>query len=994
MNPLPVSDLAHILVVDDQIQNLQLLINVLAPRYQVHPFADGAACLRYLEAGRAADLLLLDVVMPAPDGYEVCQRVRAMPGREELPIVFLTALDSLEDEARGLALGAVDYIAKPFSPAIVLARVENQVRLRQAMRLIQYQNDLLEQRVAERTRELTTQRLELRELNRRYELATTAGAIGVWDWFIAKNRLVWDERVHQLHGVDPARFTGTYADWRDSLHPEDRERCEGEVRQALAGEKDLNIEYRVIWPDGAARYLVATASVERDAGGQPLRMTGVSYDITQRKAGEQALIEAMGLAEAANHAKSEFLANMSHEIRTPMTGIIGMAQLALRTHLDDRQHDCVRKIETSAQSLLHILNDILDLSKIEAGVMHLEAMTFDLWHLTANVLHLLDIPAGEKGLQLALDYDPKLGTHYRGDPLRLTQVLTNLLANAVKFTTAGEVRLVIRPAHPRSLRFEIRDTGIGMSPKEMAGLFHPFAQADGSITRRYGGTGLGLAISQQLVSLMGGRIEVDSTPGQGSCFSFTIPAMPCPPPAEPERRTEAGRASNGETGADTPAPPALAAAGTLAPSGVPGWSRGLAGRRLLLVEDNPINQAVVLGYLEGSGLGVEVAADGQEGVRRFQGSAFDLILMDMQMPVMDGLEATRRIRALDPRIPIIALTANAFAEDVARTRAAGMNTHLSKPIDLRHLQAVLNHFLAPQSGLGDPNPQGLVPPAKPFPPQNQVLPGGSIPPLGTTEDSATLHPEGLIPPRGHAEDSATLHLDPAAGLALMSGKDQLYRRILDQFAASYADLELDLSDPETRRTLHSLKGLSANIGAQPLRERTAALEASLDPALVPAFRWELAAVMDAIRRYLDAVRGDESPGVGTGMGASAGAGGTFGRDVDAEEGVGTEESVGKGKGAGTGESLVKGEGACAGEAVGKAGGPGAPRPEVSPARKEELLADLRQQAQAANSRRCREVIETLTALHLTPAEQARMRQAADLLQRRNYRELIALSWEQ
>ncbi|HPB76041.1 MAG TPA: ATP-binding protein, partial [Chromatiaceae bacterium] len=845
-----------------------------------------------------------------------------------------------------------------------LARVENQVRLRQAMRLIQHQNDLLEQRVAERTRELTTQRLELRELNRRYELATKAGVIGVWDWSLADNRLVWDERMYRLHGVDPARFAGAYEDWRHSLHPEDRERFEGEVRQALAGEKNLNSEYRVIWPDGAARYLVATASVERDPGGQPVRMTGVSYDITQRKAGEQALIEAMGLAEAANRAKSEFLANMSHEIRTPMTGIIGMAQLALRTHLDDRQHDCVRKIETSAQSLLHILNDILDLSKIEAGVMHLEAMTFDLWHLTANVLHLLDIPAGEKGLQLALDYDPKLGTHYRGDPLRLTQVLTNLLANAVKFTAAGEVRLVIRPDHPRGLRFAIRDTGIGMSPEEMAGLFHPFAQADGSITRRYGGTGLGLAISQQLVSLMGGRIEVDSTPGQGSCFSFTIPAMPCPPPAEPERRAEAGRASSGETGADTPAPPALAAAGTLSPSGVPGWSRGLAGRRLLLVEDNPINQAVVLGYLEGSGLRVEVAADGQEGVRRFQGSAFDLILMDMQMPVMDGLEATRRIRALDPRIPIIALTANAFAEDVARTRAAGMNTHLSKPIDLRHLQAVLNHFLPPHPGLGDPNPQGLV------------LPGG------------------LIPPQGPTEDNATIHLDPAVGLALMGGKDQLYRRILDQFAASYADLELDLSDPEARRTLHSLKGLSANIGAQTLRERTAALEASLDPTLVPAFRQELAAVLDAIRRYLAATRGDESPGVATGVGASAGAGGTFGRDVDAEGGLVTGESVGKGKGAGTGESLVKGEGACAGEAVGKAGGPGAPRPEVSPERKDALLADLRQQAQAANSRRCREVIETLTALHLTPAEQARMRQAADLLQRRNYRELSELSWDQ
>ena len=941
MNDLPVSEMAHILVVDDQPENLQLLIGLLSPYYQVHPFAEGTACLRYLEAGRPADLLLLDVVMPTPDGYAVCERVRVLPNREEMPIIFLTALDSLADEARGLALGAVDYIAKPFSPAIVLARVKNQVRLSQAMRLIQRHNDILEQRVAERTRELTTQRLKLRELNRRNELATNAGAIGIWDWYVTENRLVWDERMYRLHGVDAAHFTGTYEDWRNAVHPEDLEHCERDLRQVLAGEKDLNIEYRVIWPDGSLHFLVGTASVERDASGKPMRMTGVNYDITPRKEGERALLQAKAAAEAANRAKSEFLANMSHEIRTPMTGIIGMAQLALRTHLDDRQRDYVHKIETSAQSLLHILNDILDLSKIEAGVMQLEATAFDLWHLTAHVLHLLDIPAEEKGLLLAVDYDPQLGRHYRGDPLRLTQVLTNLLANAIKFTEAGEVRLVIRPGRPKGLHFEVQDTGIGMTAAEIARLFQPFAQADGSITRRYGGTGLGLAISQDLVGLMeGDHIEVDSTPGQGSCFSFTIPAIPCLPPANLDR-------SAAEMAAETVAPGGTHAAGALAPPllaepGVPatedtqaegesqGWSAALAGRRLLLVEDNPINQSVVLGLLEGSGLSIEVAADGLEGVRRCREAVFDLILMDMQMPVMDGLEATRRIRALDPRVPIVALTANAFAEDITRTRAAGMNTHLSKPIDLGHLQAILNHFLASDagSGSGELETSGLVQP-------HRAGAGTRAPSAGAM--TATVSPSGPVNALPNIDKEASgegvsPHLDPAAGLALMGGDDKLYRRILGSFASTYADLELDLSHPDTRRTLHGLKGLSGNIGAQALRERSAVLEQSLDETLVPDFRRELSAVVDAIRRYLQAQTPDQAQATAV------------------------------------------------------------TRPDASPARKEDLFAEVRQQARAANSRRCREAIEALAALNLTPAEEAKTRLAADLLQQRNYQELSDLSW--
>ena len=386
-------------------------------------------------------------------------------------------------------------------------------------------------------------------------------------------------------------------------------------------------------------------------------------------------------AEVANQAKSAFLANMSHEIRTPMTGIIGMAQLALRGALDPRQRDQVRKIETSAHSLLTILNEILDLSKIEAGKLVIERTPCALRPLIDKVVNLVAITANDKGLALEVDLSPDLapdlGTCFLGDSLRVGQVLTNLLSNAIKFTATGSVRLVARRPATDWLRFEVHDTGPGLTPEEQSGLFQAFTQADTSTTRRFGGTGLGLAISRQLVELMAGRIAVDSEPGRGSCFSFEIPAPPCPGMDSPPRLEE-------------PATPA-------SPAGLP----GLAGRRILLVEDQALNREIVTGLLEGTGLTILTANDGQEGVDLFRQSPCDLILMDVQMPVMDGYAASRAIRALDPAVPIVALTANAFPEDIDRALAAGMNAHLSKPIDLNQLLGMLQRFLAP-GGVPDP----------------------------------------------------------------------------------------------------------------------------------------------------------------------------------------------------------------------------------------------------------------------------------------------------
>lgn len=523
---------------------------------------------------------------------------------------------------------------------------------------------------------------ELKKIATRLALATRAGGVGVWDYDIVHNQLVWDDQMFMLYRVDKKKFSGAYNTWLASLHADDATQGDREIHMALRGEKEFDTEFRVCWPDGTIHNIRALASVQRDGMGQPLNMIGTNWDITLQKQAEQerkeanyrleeAAITANTLklqAEAANVMKSQFLANMSHEIRTPMNGIMGFLELLNMSNLSVEQRELIREAKSASEILMHVINDILDFSKIEAGKLTMERISFHPRTVIEDAISLLVPKAMEKNIVLYTMIKSSVPEELIGDPLRLRQILNNLVNNAVKFTEHGEVAVtvdcIIEPDNSALLNIAVKDTGIGICPDDIQKIFQSFNQGDATTTRKYGGTGLGLAISKKIVELMEGNISVESTLGEGSTFHVAV-------------RLQVGEKKSQQKMV----------------------FQKLAGVSILIVDDNSSNRMIISTYLKGVGCQVFEAQDAGAAISTIIGAAstnnkIDVAILDYQMPGMSGYELATTLKTipLAKEIKLILLTSLAQEGEAAVAKEIGFAAYLSKPVrrdDLLNCTAVV-----------------------------------------------------------------------------------------------------------------------------------------------------------------------------------------------------------------------------------------------------------------------------------------------------------------
>jgi PAS domain S-box-containing protein len=664
----------------------------------------------------------------------------------------------------------------------------------------------------------------LRTSEGRLAMTVQSTNIGIWDWDLSSNDVYFSPEWKRQLGYEDHEFANSFQEWECRVHPDDHERALGAIEAYLNGRVGaLENEHRLRHKDGSYRWILARGTIIRNEGALSSRMVGIHIDVTDRKVAEEVLRQAKDAAEAASRAKSQFLANMSHEIRTPMNGVLGLAELLLRYPLNEKERHLTQSIHRSGSVLLAIINDILDFSKIEAGKLQLEAIPFEVRRTIEEAIAVSSSTAEQKGLRLSCRIARHIPFALIGDPTRLRQIIVNLVSNAVKFTEQGTVTVSAELTGTRDGRYglsvSVTDTGIGISLEAQSNIFDAFSQADGSTTRKYGGTGLGLAIVKQLVTLMGGTIELQSRPGEGTCFRFTVYCKSADMPTQRPPELCAVSATRGETISDQ----RPVRAGEV---------------RILLVEDNPVNREVACGMLEVLNCRIDTAENGREALDAIAKTGYALVFMDCQMPEMDGLTATKLIRAreaaeavssskfqvssprpvhpsLQPetqnskpdtprRVPIVALTAHAMQGDREQCLSAGMDDHLSKPFTLVQLEHMLSRWL--------PNWPGRDV-------SQRTIPSGSVEKetMGDLQEDPRRVSEPAGQPAGSIIDQTAL-----AGIRALqrSGQPDIVVRVV----TSYLDTSPDIVDrirsaarsqsaTELRAAAHRLKSSSAQLGA-------------------------------------------------------------------------------------------------------------------------------------------------------------------------------------